>query len=494
MAAPLAIGVDLGTQQLKVLAVDLERALMLGSAQAPIHNIKVGPGALEQEPHQWGPLLSRLIRELIERLQLTPAAIRSIGLSGHMHSIVPLKADGSPAFNCIVWVDTRALAQARAINALEDVTLWNPAIAGYSAPKLLWLRENHPEVYATTRHVLFSKDYLRLRMTDKISTDFSDASGSLLWDFAARAWDTALLSRLGIAASLLPEPQDSTAIAGYLSEQAAADLGLPVGTPVATGAGDVACAVIGSGLESSDTLLINAGTAAQVILIQEQPAPYAPGRGVRYLFELGVDGKAFAMGALPGAGLSLEWWRSLLGEQLTYGDLDELAGDRLGTVDGPLFIPFLQGTGTPDILDDSLGAFLFMSSSTDRSLLTAAVMEGVVFGVKRCADALLGDGGVAQRRVLITGGVSKSQIMRRIFASVFGLTTSFRDFSDVSAIGAAALGAAAAGEIDSVAGLLRRLPGDTHAVAPDVVLAERYEEMYERHRRWSGLITQHQRA
>ncbi len=494
MSAPLAIGVDLGTQQLKVLAVDLERALVLGSVQAPIQNIKAVPGALEQDPHQWWPLLSKLTRKLIERLQLAPWAIRSIGLSGHMHSIVPLRADGSPAFNCIVWADTRALTQAKAISALEVVTLWNPAIAGYSAPKLLWLRENHPEAYAATRHVLFSKDYLRLRMTGEMSTDFSDASGSLVWDFGAREWDAALLLQLGIAASLLPQPQDSTALAGYLTEQAAADLGLVAGTPVATGAGDVACAVIGSGLESSDTLLINAGTAAQVILIQEQPTPFAPGRGVRYLFELGIDGKAFAMGALPGAGLSLEWWRSLLGEQLTYGDLDELAGDWLGTVDGPLFIPFLQGTGTPDILDDLLGAFLFMSSSTDRSLLTAAVMEGVVFGVKRCADALLGNDGAAQRRVLITGGVSKSQVMRRIFASAFGVTASFRDFSDVSALGAVALGAAAAGEVDSVAGFLRRLPVDTHAVAPDPALAERYAGMYERHRRWSGLITQHRHA
>lgn len=491
MPAPLAIGVDLGTQQLKVLAVDLERALVLGSVQAPIQNIKAVPGALEHDPHQWWPLLGKLTRELIERFQLAPSAIRSIGLSGHMHSIVPLKADGTPAFNCIVWADTRALMQAKAISALEGVTLWNPSIAAYSAPKLMWLRENHPEAYAATRHVLFSKDYLRLKMTGELATDFSDVSGSLVWDFGARKWDTALLSQLGIAPSLLPQPQESTAIAGYLTEQAAADLGLAAGTPVAMGAGDVACAVIGSGLESSDTLLINAGTAAQLILIQEQPAPYAPERGVRYLFELGIDGKAFAMGALPSAGLSLEWWRSLLGKQLTYGDLDELASDRLGTADGPLFIPFLQGTGTPDILDDSLGAFLFMSSSTDRALLTAAVMEGVVFGVKRSADALLGGDGAPQRKVLITGGVSKSQVMRRIFASAFGVTASFRDFSDVSAIGAVALGAAAVGEVDSVSSFLRRLPFDTQTVAPDPALAERYEGMYERHRRWATLVTQH---
>lgn len=491
MVAPLAIGVDLGTQQLKVLAVNLERVSVLGSVQAPIHNIKAGPGALEQDPDQWWPLLSKLTRELIERLQLAPAAIRSIGLSGHMHSIVPLRADGSPAFNCIVWADTRALTQAKAIGALEGVTLWNPSIAAYSAPKLLWLRDNHPEAYGATHHVLFSKDYLRLRMTGEVSTDFSDVSGSLLWDFGAREWDADLLARLGIAASLLPQPQESTVVAGSLTEQAAADLGLPAGTPVATGAGDVACAVIGSGLESSDTLLINAGTAAQVILIQEQPAPYVPERGVRYLFELGIDGKAFAMGALPSAGLSLEWWRSLLGGQLTYGDLDELASDRLGTADGPLFIPYLQGTGTPDIRDDSLGTFLFMSSSADRALLTAAVMEGVVFGVKRCADTLLGSDATPQRKVLITGGMSKSQVMRRIFASAFGVTAAFRDFSDVSAIGAVALGAAAAGEVDSVAGFLRGLPFDTHEVAPDPVLAERYAAMSKRHREWAEFVAQH---
>ncbi|MEB2286866.1 MAG: FGGY family carbohydrate kinase [Anaerolineae bacterium] len=488
MSAPLAIGIDLGTQQLKVLAVDLERTSVLGSVQAPIHNIKSGPGALEQDPLQWWPLLSRLTRQLIERLQLSPAAVRSIGLSGHMHSIVPLRADGSPAYHCLVWADTRALPQAKAIGSLEGVTLWNPSIAAPSAPKLLWLRDNYPEAYAATRHVLFSKDYLRLRMTGEMATDFSDASGSLLWDFGARQWDADLLARLNIAESLLPQPQESTTLAGFLTEQAAADLGLRAGTPVAVGAGDVACAVIGSGLESPDTLLINAGTAAQVILIQEQPAPYVPERGVRYLFELGIDGKTFAMGALPSAGLSLEWWRSLLGGHLTYGDLDELASDRLGTADGPLFIPYLQGTGTPDIRDDSLGTFLFMSSSTDRALLTAAVMEGVVFGVKRCADALLSGSATPQRQVLITGGVSKSQIMRRIFASAFEATALFRDFSDVSAIGAVTLGAVAAGEADTVAAFLRRLPFATHEVAPDPALAERYAVLSRRHREWAEFV------
>jgi xylulokinase len=490
MATPVTLGIDLGTQQLKVIAIDIDHVRVIGSVQAPIENISPDPGTIEQNPLKWWPLLCNLIRRLIEETEIETSAICGVGLSGHMHSIVPLKEDGTPAFNCIVWADTRAMSQAQAVSALEGVVLWNPSIAAYSVPKILWLKQNYPDAYAGVRQIVFSKDFLRLKMTGSLVTDYSDASGSLAWDFGARTWDALLLSRCGISADIFPAPRESTEVGGVLSEAAASDTGLQAGIPVSVGAGDVASAVVGSGIEVPSTVLINAGTAAQVILINEKPAPYLPERGARYLFEVGIDGRVFVMGALPSAGLSLEWWRALLGEGLSYSQLDELAKSKLGSLEGPLFMPYLQGTGTPHLNDSPFGTFLFMSSSTDLGDLTCAVMEGVAFGIKHCAEALLAGSDLLSRPIVITGGVTKSKLMRQVFADVFGRTILFREHSDVSAVGAAAFGAVAAKRVGSVHEFLERFPRDTQENSPETESVERFFTKYERFKKWTRKIVE----
>ena len=207
------------------------------------------------------------------------------------------------------------------MNPQQRQGLWNPAISPYSIAKILWLREHQPAVYRELDKVLFAKDYLRFRMTGEIATDYSDASGSLMWDFAEREWDADLLAELDLPLRLLPPVHGSADLAGNLSPQAAADLGLSPSTLVAYGGGDAACAVIGSGIPDRDTLMINAGTAVQIIEIQDSPTPFHPEAAVRYLFELGVDGKTFAIGALNSAGHSLNWWRNLLDPSLlTHGE------------------------------------------------------------------------------------------------------------------------------------------------------------------------------
>ena len=285
--------------------------------------------------------------------------------------------------------------------------LWNPAIAPYSLAKVLWLRQHEPDIYQDTETILFSKDYLRYRMTGEIATDYSDASGSLMWDFAARRWDEALLAEFELPVSLLPPARGSAEVAGVLTAEAAADLGLAPGTPVACGGGDAACAVVGAGLPDSDALMINAGTAVQVIELQDEPRPFNRDTANRYLFELGVAGRTFAIGALNSAGHSLEWWRRLVDPSLSHDDFDALAADEPSAADGPLYLPWLQGTGTPYLLDGPYGAFVQLSSTADRSILTRAVMDGVALGIRLCAEALVEPGSLADKQALITGGVTQ---------------------------------------------------------------------------------------
>lgn len=489
MNSPIVLGIDLGTQGLKVVAFDVASAQVLGSVSAAVENLTPAPGWLEQEPNQWWATLCRLARDLTSAEDIPRESVVAIGLSGHMHSIVPLRADGSVAHNCIVWADTRSREQARRISAAASSALWNPSIAPYSLAKILWLRENRPELSDEIEHILWPKDYLRYRLTGKIATEYADASGTLMWDFAARAWDEDLLADFELSSDLLPDARASNEAAGTLSETAAKDLGFSVNTVVAYGGGDCACAVVGSGIPDSDTLLINAGTAVQVIEMRDEPSPYDRDAGVRYLFELGVEGRTFAIGALNSAGHSLEWWRRLLDGNLTYAEFDALAANVTPTPEGPLFLPYLQGTGTPHLLDGSYGSFVQLSATADQSALTRAVMDGVAFGIKHCAEALVKDGDLSAKKILFTGGVPKSPLMRQILANVFDGEIRFRSFSDMSALGAAAHGLVAAGLAPDARTWLAEFDYGEGRAASSPALRERYTVTYERYKKWAARIT-----
>ena len=489
MPERLIIGIDLGTTGLKVIATRAKDAAIVGVASAPVRNLTPAPGWLEQNPDDWWAALRQLTRQLLSENDIAPQAVAGIGLSGHMHSIAPLRADGSLAHNCLVWADARAQDQADALGQRQD-KLWNPAIAPYSLAKLLWLRQHRPEVFESTACVLFPKDYLRWRLTGELATDYSDASGSLMWDFRARGWDAALLAGLGLSADTLPAARESCAAAGALTADAAAELGLPPGVVVAHGGGDAACAVVGAGIPDQNTLMINAGTAVQVIELVAQPTPFDSQHAVRYLFELGIDGRCFVIGALNSAGHSLTWWRQLVAAGLSHTEFEALAADEPGGANGALYLPYLQGTGTPFLLDGAHGTFAQLAATADKRTLTRAVMDGVAMGIRLCAEAMVGAQGLAQKRILFTGGLPKSALMRRILVGVFGREVRSRSFSDMSALGAAAHAAVAAGLADNAGDWLANFDYGESTQMADDGLAAQYEAMYERFKMWAARATQ----
>ncbi len=489
MSDHVVLGIDLGTQGLKVIAVRADDASIIGEAAASVPNLTPAPGWLEQQPADWWRILCRLLRTLLREQDISPKSVGSIGLSGHMHSIVPLRADGSIAHNCIVWADTRSQPQAVSLAAKLQNRLWNPAIAPYSLAKLLWLRERRPAVYGETAVALFPKDYLRWRLVGAFATDYSDASASLMWDFATGQWDKKLLEELNIPMDMLPPADASCAPCGTLTPRAAAELGLLPGTIVAQGGGDAACAVVGAGIPDGDTLLINAGTAVQVIELVDKPTPFDGGSAIRYLFELGVDRRCFVIGALNSAGHSLDWWRRLLAPENSHADMEALAAKKSGSADAPIFLPWLQGTGTPFLLDGPYGSFVQLSATADQPALTRAIYDGVAMGIRLCAEALVGEKALAAKQLLFTGGVPKSPLMRQILADVFGREIRCRSFSDMSALGAAAHAAVASGLAENAQSWLADFDyGEISQPASDS-LAEPYRSAYDRYKMWAARIT-----
>jgi xylulokinase len=337
----------------------------------------------------------------------------------------------------------------------------------------LWLKDRDPRALEAARHVLFPKDYLRFRLTGTVATDPSDASSSLLWDFAASAWDAELITSLGLDTEWFPDVQASTAIGGYVSSDAAQETGLLAGVPVAIGSGDVAAALAGHAVSESTGVLINAGTAAQIITASIVPERFFPGAPARFIFEHGAWDGAFAMGALPSAGLSLTWWSHVidnpggvaaLGEDL---DLDADAGTP------PYFLPYLQGTGTPALRDQAAGAFLSLSSASVRTSMTRAVIEGVAYGIRHGLESLGGasDGGP----VAITGGLARNHAVRRIIPSVLGRTAQFQEQADVSLVGAAAYGAVACGATSTPTTVANAMAGEVQRIEPDEARTAKYE-------------------
>ena len=482
------LGVDLGTQGLKVIVFDAATSAVIATAGAPVENLTPAAGYLEQAPEHWWTSLCQIIHNLLRDHDICPASVAAIGLSGHMHSIVPLRADGTVAYNCIVWADTRSQRQAEYIESATVTPLWNPSIAPYSIAKILWLREHEPAVFSEVDRFLFSKDYLRYRMTGIVATDYSDASGSLIWDFRHPqvGWRAARAAQPADIAA--PPVHGSAEATGKLTTGAAAELGLSPNTIVAYGGGDAACAVIGTGIPDHDTLLINAGTAVQVIELQDQPSRFNRETEIRYLFELGVDGKIFAIGALNSAGHSLDWWRRLLNPALSHSEFEALATEEPSAADGPLFLPYLQGTGTPYLLDGPYGSFVQLSATADKRVLTRAVMDGVAFGIRLCAEALIKSGTLADKNILITGGVPKSPLIRKILSNVLPASVTFRSFSDMSALGAVANAAVAAGISEDAAAFLDEFDYGEATPAPDPYLQAHYESAYDRFKKWADRI------
>jgi len=487
---PLLIGLDLGTSGLKAVAVRADTGAIVATSERGYPLRAPVPGAAEQDPEAWWQATCAALRDLWRARGAPPETVVGVGLSGQMHGLVALDASWVPLRPALTWADSRCAAQVERLNRwpgrAELIRLTGSAPnTSFTAAKLLWLRDQEPQVFAQAAMFLLPKDALRLRLTGELATDYSDASATLLLDIRSRDWCAPVLDTLEIPRAKLPPLLPSTAIAGRVTDAAADQTGLPAGIPVATGAGDQEAAAVGNDVLTSGALLVTIGTGGQLFAPLEQPRTDAAGR-VHTLCHAIPDGWHL-LGAILAAGLALHWFAGQFARDLPRTRaitrlLDEAAAAPPGS-DGAIFLPYLLGERTPHLNPRARAGFSGFTLRHTRAHAARAVLEGVAFAMRDGLEVLREMGIAEAEPVLLAGGGARSALWRQIIADVFDRPVATHATAADSAMGAALLAGVAAGVYPDVPTATRRTIAQPRVTEwPDARRVALYQRHYERFR------------
>ena len=440
MSAAPVLGIDLGTSAAKALLLDGER--VLGTAQAPLAVSRPRPGWSEQAPQDWWTAVCGCLDALAAEHGTALRAVRAIGLAGQMHGATLLDGDGRVLRPCILWDDGRSAPQCAQLEAAAPglhAIAGNAAMPGFTAPKLLWVRQHEPEVFARTRRVLLPKAWLRWQLCGEAIDEMSDASGTLWLDVARRRWSGALLAACGLDESHMPRLVEGTMAAGELDPRWVARWGFEHTPILAGGAGDNAAGAVALGAVHAGDAFISLGTSGVLWATTAQHAP-AAARGV-HAFCHAVPQTWHQMGVLLGAAASLSWWA-----RVSRCDEEALLAELPAQVQAPApcwFAPYLSGERTPHNDTRVRGAFLRLGADTTRPQMTQAVLEGVAHAFVDARDALAGAGSPVATADLIGGG-ARSDLWCDVLANVLGIPLRRVDGAEHGpALGAARLAQAA---------------------------------------------------
>ena len=466
-AEPRFIGVDVGTTGVKAIAIS-RTGDVLARAEGGYPLSAPAPGYAEQDPEDWW----RASEAALSAVGADRAA--GIGLSGQMHGLVALDQDDRVIRPAILWNDQRTSAECEEIERRIGVErlirlTGNRALTGFTAPKLLWLREHEPEAYGRIRHVLLPKDYVRLRLTGERATDVADASGTLLFDVAQRRWSDEVLDALEIPPDWLPEAIESPQISGRTAD----------GIAVAAGAGDQAAGALGVGVAGPGALSVVLGTSGVVFAALPAYEPEPEGR--LHVFCHAVPGTWHAMGVMLSAAGSLRWFRDAFAPAAAYDELlTEAAGVEPGA-GGVLFLPYLSGERTPHADPRARAAFTGLGLEHGRAALVRAVLEGVAYAMRDSLE-LLQDVGVRAESGRASGGGARSRLWLRIVSSTLGLPLELTAVEEGAAFGAALLGAVAAGAFSDVHEAIEACIRTRERIEPEPGWSRAYEAGYPRFR------------
>lgn len=456
------LGIDVGTSGTKVLAIDESGKILADATETyPCHHPK--PLWSEQDPDDWWRATVAAVQTVVSRARLRSADVRAIGLSGQMHGSVFLDQRDRVIRRALLWNDQRTAAECDEIERRAGgrkkliKMVANPALTGFTAPKILWLRNHEPKNFDRLRKVLLPKDEIRRRLTGQYATEVSDASGTLLLDVARRQWSAPLLSKLELDADLLPPCYESEEVTGTLTREVAELLGLSTDCKVVGGAGDCAAGAVGNGIVSKGTLSTSIGTSG-VMFVHSDKVEIDPAGRV-HTFCHAVRGKWHIMGVTLSAGGSLQWFRNQLCQtemQLAASkkiDAYELLSKEAEAVaagsEGLFFLPYLSGERTPHADPDARGCFIGLTLAHTRGHLLRAVMEGVTYSLRDSLEIIRGLG-VPVREIRASGGGSRSPLWRQIQADVFGQKVSTINSEEGAAYGVALLAAVGAGAFKHV--------------------------------------------
>lgn len=479
----VVIGLDLGTGGVRAIAVSLQGQVMAQTTHSyPL--LTPQPGWTEQHPADWVNASLHALAEVAQAVD--EHRVLAIGLSGQMHGMVTLDADGRVIRPAILWNDQRtgaAVAEIEAAvprHALIQRT-GNPAITGFQLPKLVWLRQAEPQAYEQVRQVLLPKDYLGYVLIGNAVTEPSDASGIGCLDLASRQWDLDILQALEISPDLFPPVVESTAIAGRLQPQIADRVGLPVGLPVIAGGGDNGAAAIGLGISSADLGRgsLSIGTSGVIFAPCDRPTPDPEGRV--HLF-CHVDGGYHLLGVTLAAGGALRWYRDLFAPDRSFADLMTLAAGSVPGAHGVLFLPHLAGERSPYLDPDSRGAWVNLALAHTQADLIRAVLEGVAFSLRAALEVIQGISPVDQ--LLATGGGVRSPLWFHLLADVLQTQLVAPKTEEGAAYGAALLAMVGGGAYPNLAAALQLLPQASDAQQPQAnpvydAAFQRYGALYE---------------
>lgn len=456
------LGIDIGTSGTKTLAVQEDGDILAaGHAEYPLSSPK--PGWSEQAPDDWWSGAVESVKKVMKTGKIKPANVSGIGLSGQMHGSVFLDKSGSVIRPAILWNDQRTAAECAEIEKKaggRDKLIGmvaNPALTGFTAPKILWLRKHEPKNFDRCVQVLLPKDYVRYRLTGEFATEVSDASGTLLLDVKNRQWSKPLLDKLSLSQKLLPQVYESEDVTGKLSEIAAKALGLKAGVPVVGGGGDQAAGAIGNGIVRRGVISATLGTSGVVFAHSDDMQIDPAGRV--HTFCHAVRGKWHVMGVVLSAGGSLQWYRNTLAAQEVadakrlktdpYALITEQAAEAPAGSEGLYFLPYLTGERTPHADPFARGAWIGLSLRHTRSHLIRAVMEGATYAMRDCLETINGMN-VPIREIRLSGGGARSEFWRQMQADIYGRRVSTINAEEGPAYGAALLAASGAGRYKSV--------------------------------------------
>lgn len=484
------LGIDIGTSGTKTLAIDEQGKILADATETyPCYHPK--PLWSEQDPDDWWRATVTTVRAVVKQARLKPADVKSIGLSGQMHGSVFLDRNGRVIRRALLWNDQRTAAECQEIERRAGgrrkliKLVANPALTGFTAPKILWLRNHEPRNFDALRKVLLPKDEIRRRLTGEYATEVSDASGMLLLDVAKRTWSKPLLEKLELDADLLARCHESEEVTGTLTRQAARELGLSTECRVVGGAGDCAAGAVGNGIVSHGVLSTSIGTSG-VMFVHSDEVKFDP-EGRIHTFCHAVRGAWHMMGVTLSAGGSLQWFRNQLCQaemaaarksgQDPYQSLNREAAAAPPGSAGLFFLPYLSGERTPHADPHARGCFIGLTLAHTRGHLVRAIMEGVAYSLRDSLEIIRGLN-VPVRQIRAGGGGSRSELWRQIQADVFGQKVVTLNAEEGAAYGVALLAAVGAGTFADVREACRVTIRVVSETSPNRPAQKRYNQAF----------------
>lgn len=483
------LGIDIGTSGTKTVLFD-EKGKVIASSTGEYGMAQPQNGWAEQNPSDWWAAVCNTCKEVIAKSKVNPADIKGVGLSGQMHGLVMLDENNYVLRPSIIWCDQRTSAECVEITQkvgaerLIEITA-NPALTGFTASKILWVRNNEPEIYAKCRHILLPKDYIRLCLTGVYATEVSDASGMQLLDVKNRCWSAEVLEKLEIDGNLLGKVYESVEITGTINDKASVLTGLANGTPVVGGAGDNAAAAVGTGVVVDGKAFTTIGSSG-VVYAHTSKLSIDP-QGRVHTFCCAVPGQWHVMGVTQGAGLSLKWFkREFCALEVIEAEkqgidpyiiMDKEADEIPVGCDELIYLPYLMGERTPHLDPDCRGVFFGLSAMHTRAHLLRAVMEGVIYSLKDCAG-ILSDMGVSFKEMLACGGGGKSKVWRQMLTDACECPVVTLKADEGPALGVAILAGVGVGLYPSVEAACETIVLQNEPLLPNKTNVEKMNKIY----------------